>query len=97
MVILLFEYAMHVRQQEKVHAVVVHWTIGVGERAWAPIPMANDTAEADRASPRVCQNLLSKSCVLPISKKLCKVKKNSSPAVWHNSLGKSRSNLHQES
>jgi hypothetical protein len=28
-----------------------------------------------RASPRVCQNLLGKSCVLPTSKKLCKVKK----------------------
>jgi hypothetical protein len=28
-----------------------------------------------RASPRVCQNLLSKSCVFPTSKKLCKVKK----------------------
>jgi hypothetical protein len=28
-----------------------------------------------RASPRVCQNLLDKSCVLPTSKKLCKVKK----------------------
>jgi hypothetical protein len=26
-------------------------------------------------SPRVCQNLLGKSCVLPTSKKLCKVKK----------------------
>jgi hypothetical protein len=51
-----------------------------------------------RASPRVCQNLLSKSCVLPTSKKLCKAKKkNSSPTVWHNSLAKSRSNLHQES
>jgi hypothetical protein len=30
-----------------------------------------------RASPRVCQNLLGKSCVLPTSKKLCKVKKES--------------------
>ena len=28
-----------------------------------------------RASPRVCQNLLGKSYVLPTSKKLCKVKK----------------------
>jgi hypothetical protein len=28
-----------------------------------------------RASPRVCQNLLGKSCVLPTSKKLCNVKK----------------------
>jgi hypothetical protein len=28
-----------------------------------------------RASPRVCQNLLDKFCVLPTSKKLCKVKK----------------------
>jgi hypothetical protein len=28
-----------------------------------------------RASPRVCQNLLGKSCVLPTSEKLCKVKK----------------------
>jgi hypothetical protein len=28
-----------------------------------------------RAPPRVCQNLLGKSCVLPTSKKLCKVKK----------------------
>jgi hypothetical protein len=28
-----------------------------------------------RASPRGCQNLLGKSCVLPTSKKLCKVKK----------------------
>jgi hypothetical protein len=27
------------------------------------------------ASPIVCQNLLGKSCVLPTSKKLCKVKK----------------------
>jgi hypothetical protein len=27
-----------------------------------------------RASPRVCQNLLGKSCVLPTFKKLCKVK-----------------------
>jgi hypothetical protein len=50
-----------------------------------------------RASPRVCQNLLDKSYVLPTSKKLCKVKKSSSPIVWHNSLAKSRSNLHQES
>jgi hypothetical protein len=45
---------------------------------------------------QVCQNLLGKSRVLPTSKKLCKVKKNSSPKVWHNSLAKSRSNLHQE-
>jgi hypothetical protein len=28
-----------------------------------------------RASPRVCQILLGKSCVLPTSKKICKVKK----------------------
>jgi hypothetical protein len=28
-----------------------------------------------RASPRVCQILLGKSCVLPTSKKLCQVKK----------------------
>jgi hypothetical protein len=28
-----------------------------------------------RASPRVCQILLGKSCVLPTSKKLCKLKK----------------------
>jgi hypothetical protein len=49
-------------------------------------------------SKSFCQNLLGKSCVLPTSKKLCKVKKrNSSPTVWHNSLAKSRSNLHQES
>jgi hypothetical protein len=51
-----------------------------------------------RASARVCQNLLSKSCVLPTSKKaMQRKKKNSSPTVWHNSLAKSRSNLHQES
>jgi hypothetical protein len=32
------------------------------------------------------------------SKKLCEVKKkNSSPTIWHNSLAKSGSNLHQES
>jgi hypothetical protein len=30
-------------------------------------------------------------------KKICKVKKSSSRTVWHNSLAKSRSNLHQES
>jgi hypothetical protein len=34
---------------------------------------------------------------LPTSEKICKVKKSSSPIVWHNSLVKSRSNLHQES
>jgi hypothetical protein len=28
-----------------------------------------------RATPRVCQILLDKSCVLPTSKKICKVKK----------------------
>jgi hypothetical protein len=28
-----------------------------------------------RVSPRVCQNLLGKSCVLPTSKKICQVKK----------------------
>jgi hypothetical protein len=50
-----------------------------------------------RASPRVCQILLGKSCVLPTSKKIYKVKKSSSPTVWHNSLAKFRSNLHQES
>jgi hypothetical protein len=33
---------------------------------------------------------------LPTSKKICKVKKELSPIVWHNSLAKSRSNLHQE-
>jgi hypothetical protein len=60
----------------------------------ADMNMKNETT---RASPRVCQNLLGKSCVLPTYKKLCKVKKNSSPTVWHNSLAKSKSNLHQES
>jgi hypothetical protein len=34
-----------------------------------------DSLQNLRASPRVCQNLLGKSCVLPTSKKLCKVKK----------------------
>jgi hypothetical protein len=34
---------------------------------------------------------------LPTSKKICQVKKSSSPIVWHNSLAKPRSNLHQES
>jgi hypothetical protein len=33
------------------------------------------TSKVVRASPRVCQNLLGKFCVLPTSKKLCKVKK----------------------
>jgi hypothetical protein len=50
-----------------------------------------------RASPRVCQILLGKSFVLPTSKKIYQVKKSSSPTDWHNSLAKSRSNLHQES
>ena len=49
-----------------------------------------------RASPAVCHILLDISCVLPTSKKICQVKKNLSPTVWHNSLAKSRSNLHQE-
>jgi hypothetical protein len=49
------------------------------------------------ASPRVGQNLLGKSCVLPTFKKLYKVKKESSPTTCHNSLVKSRSNLHEES
>jgi hypothetical protein len=31
--------------------------------------------DALRASPRIWQNLLGKFCVLPTSKKLCKVKK----------------------
>jgi hypothetical protein len=30
-------------------------------------------------------------------KKICQVKKSSSPTIWHNSLAKPRSNLHQES
>jgi hypothetical protein len=50
-----------------------------------------------RASLRVCQILLGKSCVLPTTKRICQVKKSSSPTVWHNSLAKLRSNLHQES
>jgi hypothetical protein len=50
-----------------------------------------------RASPRVCQILLGKSCVLPSSKKVCQVKKSSSPTIWHNSLAKPRSNLIQDS
>jgi hypothetical protein len=33
---------------------------------------------------------------LPTPKKICKVKKCSSPTIWHNSLAKSRSILHQE-
>jgi hypothetical protein len=33
---------------------------------------------------------------LPTSnKKICQVKKSSSPTVWHNSLVKSKSNLHE--
>jgi hypothetical protein len=51
-----------------------------------------------RASPRVCQILLGKSCALPTSKKVCQVKKRvhlqQSGII---SLAKSRSNLHQES
>jgi hypothetical protein len=37
------------------------------------------------------------TCVLPTYKKICHVKKSSSPTIWHNSLAKLRSNLHQES
>jgi hypothetical protein len=33
---------------------------------------------------------------LPTSKKICQVKKSSSPTVWHNSLVKSIFNLHQK-
>jgi hypothetical protein len=42
------------------------------------------------------QILLGKSCVLPTSKKICQVKKSSSPKVWHNSLIKLKYTLHQE-
>jgi hypothetical protein len=41
-------------------------------RIMKPCMIVVDTV---RASPRVCQNLLGESCVLPTSKKLCKVKK----------------------
>jgi hypothetical protein len=34
---------------------------------------------------------------LPISKKICQIKKSSYPIIWHNSLSKLRSNLHHES
>ena len=54
------------------------------------------TCKAIRASPKVCHILLGISYVLPTSKKICQVKKNLSPTIWHNSLAKSRSNLHQE-
>jgi hypothetical protein len=51
-----------------------------------------------RASPRVCQILLGKSCALPTSKKICQVKKEFiSKKSGIISLAKSRSNLHQES
>ena len=49
-----------------------------------------------RASPRVYQILLGKFCVLPTFKKICQVKKSSSPIVWHHSLAKPRYYLHQK-
>jgi hypothetical protein len=49
-----------------------------------------------RASLRVCEILFGKSYVLPTSKNICQVKKSSS-TLWHNSLGKSKYNLYQES
>ena len=49
-----------------------------------------------RVSPKICHILFSISCVLLTSKKICQVKKSLSPTVWHNSLAKLRSNLHQE-
>ena len=48
------------------------------------------------ASPTICHILFGISYVLPTSKKICQVKKNSSPIVRHNSLAKSRYNLHQK-
>jgi hypothetical protein len=50
----------------------------------------------NRASPRVCQILLGKFYVLPTFRKVYQVKKEFIPTVWHNSLTKLRSNLHQE-
>jgi hypothetical protein len=44
-----------------------------------------------RASPRVCQILLGKYCVLPTYKKICEVKQElrASPRVFQILLGKS--------
>jgi hypothetical protein len=58
------------------------WPVMMGIYWRWKVEMASDSLypiflslEGIRASPRVCQNLLDKSCVLPTSKKLCKVKK----------------------